>query len=453
MDAAVQEYIRSHLDEALRDLERLCNQPSVSAQNLGVDHCASLVRGMLEQAGMPALLLPTPGGGPPIVFGELGGASPRTILVYDHYDVQPPEPLDLWDSPPFQLTVRQGRAYARGVSDDKGCFVARLAAVRAWLRTRGRLPCAVKFILEGEEEVGSPHLGAFVEGHRGLLAADGCIWEGGGVSWEGQPQVTLGLKGILYVELEARGANRDVHSSYGGVVPNPAWRLAWALASLKDQRGRVRIKGFYDRVRRPSAGELALLRALPDEDEPLRQSLGLDAFLGGVRGYPFRRRYLLEPACNICGMEAGYTGPGSKTIVPSVARAKVDFRLVPDQQPEEVVRLLKDHLRERGFGDIQVVEASGHSAPARTPLDSPWVRLVSEAAREAYEVAPQLSPTIAGSGPMSLFTLTLGLQVASTAGVGYPENRIHAPNENIRLEDFQKAILHMAAILGRLGTE
>jgi acetylornithine deacetylase/succinyl-diaminopimelate desuccinylase-like protein len=284
-----------------------------------------------------------------------------------------------------------------------------------------------------------------------MLQAEGCLWEAGGVNWDGRPVVTLGLKGILFLELEVQGASRDVHSSYGGVVPNAAWRLAWALSSLKSRSGRVRIRGFYDRMRRPTPQELSMTRRLPDDDDQLRQSLGLDSFLGGARGFRFRRRYLLEPALNINGIESGYTGPGSKTIVPSVARAKIDFRLVPEQRPEEVVELLRRHLREHGFDDVQVKDTGSHSPPARTPPDSPWVRLSCQAAQEAYGQEPLLSPSMAGGGPMYYFTEVVGVPVTCTAGVSYPGNRIHAPNENIRLGDFRRGILDAAAVMELVG--
>lgn len=252
------------------------------------------------------------------------------------------------------------------------------------------------------------------------------------------------------MELVARGANRDVHSSYGAVVPNPAWRLVGALSTIKGPGERVRIRGFYDRVRRPTRLEREALRRLPREDTLLAESLGIQRFVRGVRGYAFLRRLYLEPSCSICGIWAGYTGPGTKTIVPAEARAKVDFRLVPNQRPEEVVALLREHLRVHGYGDIEVVEHPGGYAPARTPLDSPWVRLVAQAAHDAYGSPAVLVPTTPGSGPMAYFA-ERGLPVAMAAGVGYPESRIHAPNENIRLEDYQKAILHMAAILEAVG--
>ncbi|MFQ5861279.1 MAG: M20/M25/M40 family metallo-hydrolase, partial [Dehalococcoidia bacterium] len=432
MSLEVLRFVEAHLEETVEELRLLCRQPSVSAQRWGIEECARLVKELLEGAGLTAQLLPTPAEGYPLVYGELRGRSPRTVLFYNHYDVQPPDPLEEWTSPPFEPALRDGHLYARGVSDDKGHIIARLAAIRALKAVEGELPCSVKFCIEGAEEIGSPGFHQFVEEHQELLRADGCIWEGGGVNWQGQPLITLGLKGIQFVELECRTAARDAHSSYAPVVPNPSWRLVWALATLKDHQERVLIPGFYDDVQPPSAEELAAVEALPSEEEHLRTSLGLQDFLLGVKGADYRKRYLLEPACTICGLEAGYTGEGSKTIVPAWARAKLDFRLVPEQRPEDIVAKLKAHLAAHGFQDIVVRDLAGEPA-ARTPLSHPWVALVREAARDAYGLEPLLVPTMAGSGPMHSFTKTLGLPVAS-AGIDHPDSRLHAPNENVRLD-------------------
>ncbi len=434
----------------VEDLKRLCAQPSVSAHKQGIKECAALLVSMMEEAGLSARALPSPDPDYPIVFAERKGRSPKTLLFYNHYDVQPPEPLDEWLSPPFEPTVRGGKLYARGVSDDKGHIVARLAAIKAVIKADGELPCGVKFIVEGNEEIGSPGLMGFVEGHRELLRADACLWEGGGVDWEGRPNITLGLKGILYVELICRAANRDSHSSLGTVVPNPAWRLVWALNTLKDRNERILIPGFYEHVRPPTPPELKAVEALPPEDEELGKSMGVKEFVLGVKGTAWHKRHVLEPTCTICGIVSGYTGPGTKTVLPAVASAKVDFRLVPDQDGKDIVGKLKAHLSAQGFGDIEVKAREAGELPARTPMDSPFVALVRDTARDVYGVEPLLVPNMGGSGPMHVFTHGLRLPVAS-AGVDYPDNHIHAPNENIRLSDFYTGVKHLAAILDAFG--
>ncbi len=442
-------YIDQHLNDYVDQLVRLCRQPSVSAQGQGVVEAAHLLHDMMSAAEIRTRVVPVPRCDFPVVYGEMAGESPYTILFYNHYDVQPVEPLDLWTSPPFQPSIRDGRVYARGVSDNKGNIVARLAAIDAYRAVRGSLPASVKLCAEGEEETGSAHLLEFVRQHRDLLRADACIWEGGGQTWGGQPQVILGLKGILYVELEARGATRDIHSSWATVVPNPAWRLTWALRSLKGPDERILVPGFYAPAPPPPPAELDAVRAMPSEDAELANSLGLPSFIQGLSGFEFRRRHLLEPTCTICGLASGYGGPGSKTVLPSVARAKLDFRLVPDQRSEDILAKLKAHLANSGFDDVSVTELGGEE-PARTPLDAPFVRVASGTAREVYGKEPVLVPTMAGSGPMYAFTDILGLPTVG-CGIEYPDARPHAPDENLRIEDFRLGIKHIVSILGRFA--
>ena len=449
MDAAIQRYIEDHLPEYLDDLKRLCRQPSVAAQNYGVQECAQLTKQMLEDSGFSTQLLSTKDPRNLVVYAERAGLSTKRLLFYNHYDVQPAEPIGLWDSPPFEPTEREGRIFARGVSDDKGPLVARMAAMKAILAVRGELPCGVKFCIEGAEEIGSPGFVPFVEEHLELLGADACIWEGGGVNWNGNPEITLGLKGILYVELEVRSSARDSHSSYATVVPNPAWRLVWALSTLKDRDENILIPGFYDDVRKALPLELEAVARMPSEEENLKEELGLPRFLKDLEGESFRRRHLLEPTCTICGIEAGYTGEGTKTVLPSAARVKLDFRLVPNQRPDDILEKLKAHLATQGFGDLMVNYADGEN-PSRTAMDSPFVKLVSDTAREVYRMEPVIVPSLGGSGPMYCISKGLGLPIASS-GIGFPDDKIHSPNENARIEYFLKGIFHVAAILDAFG--
>ena len=309
---------------------------------------------MLRQRGFTVKIMPT--GGAPVVFAERSGKSPKTLLIYNHYDVQPPEPLELWLSPPFEPTLRDGMLFARGVSDDKGQLVSRLFALDALLDATGELPCNVKFIIEGEEETSSVHLHDFIESNQSLLAADACIWEFGGVDHREVPMQYLGLRGICYVELSAETAQSDVHSGLGGsIFPNAAWRLVWALNSLKGPDERIRIPGFYDSVRPPSQRDRQLMEALPEVAGEYRDRYGVDHFLKGlVDGVDLRIAEVFEPTCTICGLTSGYQGPGSKTVLPARASAKVDFRLVPDQFPQDVLKQLRAHLDAEGFADIHI---------------------------------------------------------------------------------------------------
>jgi acetylornithine deacetylase/succinyl-diaminopimelate desuccinylase-like protein len=443
-------YIRENLDKSMAELSRYCSQPSVAAQNWGLAECAALTAEMLEARGFSAEVIPT--GGAPVVYGERHGRSNKTLLFYNHYDVQPPEPLELWDTPPFEPALRDGKLYARGVSDDKGHLVSRLYAIDSLLACDGELPCNIKFIIEGEEEASSTHLKDFVLTHLEQLKADACIWEFGGVDHREVPIQYLGLRGICYVELSVETAKTDVHSGLGGsIFPNAAWRLVWALSTLKGENEHIRIPGHYDSVKSPSERDRKLMEALPETSEEYRTRYGVDHFLRGLSGgVELRIAEVFEPTCTICGLTSGYQGEGSKTVLPARASAKVDFRLVPDQTPEQVLKSLRLHLDHEGFSDVQVKFLGGEE-PARTDPDDPFVALVVETALPVYGVPMQIVPMSGGSGPNHAFVHDLHLPVVS-AGIGYPGSQGHAPNENIRLDLYLKGAMHIAWILKEFGT-
>jgi acetylornithine deacetylase/succinyl-diaminopimelate desuccinylase-like protein len=445
----VDRVITEGLGDSLAELSRLCAQPSIAAQGTGMQECAELVAEMLRTRGFTVQLLPTDGH--PVVFGGRRGRSDRTLLFYNHYDVQPPEPLELWESPPFQPAQRDGKLFARGVADDKGHILCRLAALDALLAVDGELPCNVKFVIEGEEEISSPNLPAFVHAHAELLAADACVWEFGRVNEAGIPLQYAGQRGICYVELSVSTARKDVHSGIGGsIFPNAAWRLVWALGSIKGPDGRVRLPGFYDAVRPATARDWELLAALPEVADELRTGYGLSGFVDGMTGGPaLRHAQVFLPTCTICGLTSGYQGAGSKTVLPARASAKIDFRLVPDQTPETVLRQLRAHLDAEGFEDVEVSFLGGEP-PARTDPDHPFLQLVAKAARDVYGVPQQTAPLSGGSGPMHVFIHVLGVPIA-TAGVSYPGAQTHSPNEHIVIDHFEKGIKHTARILGEFG--
>ncbi len=442
---AIDQYLSSHLDENIAELSDLCRLPSVSAQNRGLEETAGLAARMLEKRGFAVSVFPT--GGAPIVFAERKGRSPRTLLFYNHYDVQPAEPLELWESPPFEPTLRDGKLFGRGVSDDKGHFVNRLFAIDAILAAQGELPCGIKFLVEGEEEVSSEHLEEFVTGHKELLAADACVWEFGAVDNRGIPIQHLGLRGICYVELSVETANQDVHSGLGGsIFPNAAWRLVWALSTLKNEEERILIDGHYDRVIPPSARDLEYMGALPDNSQEYHDRYGIKKFLKDMTGgVDLRVAEVFQPTCTICGLSSGYEGPGVKTVLPAKATAKVDFRLVPDQKPAEILQGLRRHLDKHGFQDVQIKDLGSEPA-ARTDPDHPFVRMVVEAARDVYGAPMQIVPMTGGSGPNYIFIDALGVPVV-TAGFGYPGAQTHAPNENLILDHYLKAARHTARII------
>ena len=445
----IDRYIESHLDKSVAELSNLCAQPSVAAQNLGIQACAEKVAEALKARGFAVQIMPT--GGSPVVFAERAGKGDATLIVYDHYDVQPPEPLELWDSPPFEPTVRAGRLYARGVADNKGNFTSRLHAIDAILAAEGELPCNVKFIVEGEEEIGSVNLEPFVKENKDLLAGDVCVWEVGGVDHQNAPVQMVGLRGICYVELRVRTANRDVHSGTGGsIFPNAAWRLVWALNTLKDQDENILLPGFYDDVIPPTPREKELLAQLPDMVAYYREEFGLKGFLKDIEDpLELAIQAVYQPTCTICGLTAGYQGEGSKTVLPAEASAKVDFRLVPDQTPKQVLAQLRAHLDAHGFEDIEIVDLGGNPG-AKTDPDHPAVRLAVRAAEDVYDQPSRINPMIGGSGPNFIFQAYLGVPIISS-GAGDSDSRVHAPNESISLDLYEKAAKHFARILLLMG--
>jgi acetylornithine deacetylase/succinyl-diaminopimelate desuccinylase-like protein len=444
-------YIERHTGRALTWLERLCRQPSISAQGVGLKDMAQLVAKVMREYGLNVELLSTEGG-PPLVYGEIRGKGPHTLLFYNHYDVQPPDPLDEWTSPPFEPTRRDGKLFARGASDNKGDLPVRLEAIAALREVLGTLPLSIKFIVDGEEESGSPHFPAAVRRYKERLMADVCLSEGCGIDLKGTPSLVLGVKGLLYVELSAQAAQVDAHSAYAAVVPNPSWRLVQALSTLKGPDGRVALAGFYDAVRPLNAQEREALAAMPDESASLRQALGLETFIDGLEGYLWRERLYGAPTCNICGLTAGYAGPGAKTVLPAKARAKLDFRLVPDQDPQQVLGQLRAHLDRHGFTDILVQPIAAHIRPARTPVDDPWVQVAAQAAEAFYGRPPKISINSAGTAPMgSLVEEVVGALFFPPGGAGYEGSHIHAPDEHIRIADLTQATEMTALLLKRFG--
>ena len=446
--ASVDRYIHEHVGAWMAELKALCAVPSVSARHEAIQPCAELVAEMLARRGFDAHVTATDGGHP-IVLAHASGANPnRTVLFYNHYDVQPPEPLELWDSPPFELTERDGAVYARGSKDDKGELVARLAAIDALRAVTGGYPCNLTWLAEGEEEVGSPHLPGWAEKHEADLHADVAIWEEGQIDESGHPIVRLGARGLVYVDLSVETLTRDAHSGGANLLPNAAWRLLWAIASIKGPDGRIRIPGFYDCARKPTAAEEEMLARLPGTSGNFRAEYKLDRLLDGVTQV---ERAYFTPTANIAGFGAGYQGEGSKTVIPARAAAKMDFRLVPDQDPDDIVDKIRSHFRKEGFGDIKV-EVLGAQPPGVTDVNAPVVQLTAKVAEEVYGKPAIVVPLSGGTTPMYIFT-SKGVPVINP-GVGWgTRNRAHSPNEFMRLVDFENAARHIARLLARFAAD
>ncbi|MBO0780026.1 MAG: M20/M25/M40 family metallo-hydrolase, partial [Ktedonobacteraceae bacterium] len=433
-------YLDAHPDEGQQLLELITRQPSVAAQNLGIAEMADLVESLLSEAGFSTQRLQVPGA-PTAIYGELRGRSPYTLLLYNHYDVQPAEPLELWHTPPYEPTVRDGKLYGRGVSDNKGEIAARLAAIRALLASDGELPITLRWIIEGEEEIGSPHFEALAARYGELLKADGCLWEGSGFTDSGRPALSLGTKGLFYVQLDVQGTSVDAHSGNAAVLPSAAWRLVQALASLRTPEGRVLIPGFYDAVRSPSQGQLEALAGQEEREDQMKEMYGIERFVDGLSGVALRERSSFGPTCNIAGLLSGYTGEGTKTVLPSRAMCKIDFRLVPDQDPKDIYEKLRAHLNAQGYDDIQIT-VFGSAEPVVTPMDDPFVQRIMAIAQDYAGQPPSITPIVGGTLPLlGALRRHVGVPGLSAPGnAGYWGSGAHAPNEHIRLTDLQRAV-------------
>ena len=447
----MREQVDASKEELLGELNEFLRMPSISARaedNGEFRTCAEWVAGKLQEAGAEARIMETEGH--PVVYAEIG-EGPRTLLSYGHYDVQPPEPLDLWETGPFEPTVRDGGLYARGVADDKADVLARIQALRLYLREHGLLPFKLKFLIEGEEEIGSPNLASFIRANADLLSADACLWEGSMKDEAGRPMLFCGTKGMAYVELRARGASYDLHSMYGGIAPNPVWRLIQALRTIKDENGEITLDGLDGLAEEPSEKDLEAIDRIPFDDAALRGSWGVEALDRGLTGQEALREMLLRPTANIAGIKSGYTGPGAKTIVPSEAFVKMDFRLVAGQSPGPVLELIRSHLSRRGFDDIEVVDLHGVE-PAKTPVDSPVVDTALQTWRDLGHEEAIVYPTIGGSGPTSLMVAELGIPTIMTGNVANVESRLHSPNEWVSLDDYFETIGYFARFFERFAS-
>ncbi len=444
-------YLLAHRERLLEDYKDFLRQPSVAATGEGILEMAALVARRLASLGAEVQIVPTVEDAPPVVWAEIGEGD-KTLLIYNHYDVQPPEPLELWESPPFEPTIRDGRIYARGASDDKGELVTRIHAIEAWLATQGKLPFKIKWLIEGEEEIGSPHLHAWVERHQDWLRKpdgrplDGCLWEFGGFDEKGRFVLTMGVKGICYVELHAKGVDHDLHSSQAALAPNAAWRLVWALGTIKDASERILIEGYYDHVRPLTPQEEAVIAQMPFEEEEIKQKWGIREFVTGVSGLEAAKRLLFQPTATICGLSSGWEGQGTKTVLPARAVAKVDFRLVPNLTPELVLDLLRKHLDRHGFSDVEIKFLGGYRA-ALSDVNSPMVKAAERAAQRVYGQQPVKALLSPGSGPMYSLSEFIGGVPVVCAGIAHADTRAHAPNEHIILQNYYDGMRFIGVLI------
>jgi acetylornithine deacetylase/succinyl-diaminopimelate desuccinylase-like protein len=443
----VRAHVEANRETFLRTLLDYVSQPSVSATGEGVAEAAERAAELMRAAGMTAEALPTPGS--PVVIGHAEGRSATAphVLIYGHYDVQPPGPLEEWHSPPFEPQVRDGRVYGRGTGDNKGQHLAHLLALRTLAATRSGPPCPVTVILDGEEEMGSPNLPWVAERYRDRLAADVVLWSDGPVHESGRACVSLGVRGICTFELRARGASYPLHSgNWGGVAPNAAWRLVELLSTMRSPDGRVLVEGFHDDVREFTAAEREILDRLPvDVDEVLASigASGLDA--PADRG--FYERLAAFPTLTINSLSCLDAGE-HRTVIPNVAVAYCDVRMVDDMRSDRVYDVLRRHV-ERVAPDVEFVPGRSME-PSRTPLDTPYLDPILRGAAEGLGEEPLIVPALGGSLPLYVFTGLLGLPCYGVPLANVDEAN-HAPNENLELRRFYSGIVASAAILTRLS--
>jgi acetylornithine deacetylase/succinyl-diaminopimelate desuccinylase-like protein len=443
-------FILSRQDRFVAELKELCAIPCEASDKAALDAAARWCRDRLRAAGFADARELRLDSAPALVAGETGSGR-RTLVGVQHYDVQPAVPLELWKTPPYDPSVRDGAVYARGVDDNKGHLLLRIQAVEAHRAVFGELPIRVRFLIEGEEESGSPNLGKLLALEPKLTDADGALKEGGALDSAGRPQLSLGGKGILYCHFRVRTMSRDAHSGGATHYPNAAWRLAHAFATLLDERGRIQIDNFYDSVRQPTREELAMLERMPFDAEATRAVVGIDQFAFGRDDDEAKRASVFEPTCNICGIESGYNGPGSKTVIPCEATGKIDFRLVPDQDPAKIAELLRAHLDRKAFADVEFSAEEGEH-PYRGAADAPLVRAVAAVSEEAFGQPAVLIPSSGGTSPMWVVCNARRMPNV-TLGMGHPGAGAHAPNEHILLENYWRALRATARLYWTFATQ
>ncbi len=448
MSDALDRYIGENEKRFVDELRELCAIPSEAIDPEALDRAARWCIDRMSAAGCTTHEVRIDGV-PALAVGEAGDGR-RTLIAVQHYDVQPAVPLDLWTSPPYEPAERDGKVYARGVSDNKGHLLLRIQAVEAHRAVFGDLPIRLRFLIEGQEEGGSVDLHRLLEKEPGLVDGDGALKEGGAIDPEGRPSVSCGNKGILYVQLHVRTLARDAHSAGATHLPNAAWRLHAALATLVDSRGRILVEGWYDDVEKVPDAERERVAKLPWEAEEIRKVYKIKDFAWGRSEREARLASAFEPTANICGIWSGYTGSKTKTVIPSEAWCKIDFRLVPEQDPEKLAKALRAHFDRHGFTDVEVEAVEGERA-YRGAMDDPLVKAAAAVAEEAYGKPAFVVPNNAGTSPMWVISHRRRLANA-TLGMGHVGSAAHAPDENVILANYWRALRATARLYSEYAT-
>ena len=449
------DFINTNRDRYVEELKSYLAIPSISAlpqHQADVRRCAEWTADEMRRIGMQNVrLIETPGN--PVVYGDwLGAEGAPTILFYGHYDVQPVDPLNLWESPPFEADVRDGEIYARGAADDKGQVFMHFKAIEAHLKQNGRLPVNLRVILEGEEEVGSANLDNFVKGHKEELAADVVVISDSTMFDRGVPSITYGLRGLVYFQIDLRGTRSDLHSgSFGGAVANPALVLAQILSQMKDKGGRIKIPGFYDDVRALRDEERAEFKKLPFNETRYRKDLGAPK-LFGESGYTTLERVWARPTFEVNGPLSGFTGEGAKTVIPAVAMAKVSMRLVPDQDPDKIAQLFEAYVAKVAPKTVETKVTRMHGGkPWMTDFDNRFVQAAGRAIEKGFGKAPVFNREGGSIPVVATFQEILGLP-SVLFGVGLPDENAHAPNEKLDLGNFHGGIIASAYLYDEVAS-
>src|SRR5688572_9970817 len=451
---SVIDFINTNRDRYVDELKEYLAIPSISAlpqHQADVRRCAEWTAEEMRRIGLQNVrLIETPGN--PVVYGDwLGAAGAPTILFYGHYDVQPVDPVELWESPPFQATVRDGEIYARGSADDKGQVFMHLKAIEAHLKQTGRLPVNMRIILEGEEEVGSAHLDDFVKAHQAELSADVVVISDSPMFDRGIPSICYGLRGLVYFQIDLRGTKSDLHSgSFGGAVANPNMVLAQILTQMKDKGGRVKIPGFYDDVKELREEEREAWKRLPFNERRYAKELGAPK-LYGESGYSTLERVWARPTFEINGMISGFTGEGAKTVIPAVAMAKISMRLVPNQDPDRIAELFEAYVKKIASKSVEVKITRMHGGkPWMTEFDNPFVQAAGRAIEKGFGKAPVFNREGGSIPVVATFQEILGLP-SVLFGVGLPDENAHAPNEKLDLNNFHGGVIASAYLYDEIA--
>ncbi len=446
------QYVDENWGQMKAELAEICSYRSTASDSEGRLKTRQVIERLLEKEGLHPIEHKVEGGNNLLTAG-MSGKREDTILFYNHYDVvEAGDPAYWKNEKPFQLLEKEGKLYARGISDNKGPLLSRIHGVRAVKNVmNGILPVSVKFLLEGDEESGSPSMEKFAQEFKDefsrMVEADVCLWENGRIDGDGNPYIRMGVRGNCSYEMRVKTAAADTHGRMGAVIESASWRLIWALASLKGQDEKIRIEGFYDKILPETEEDRKVLQEFPYDEKKEKKALGISKFLDNASGEELKRRMYMEPSFSVCGLEAGEMYKGPRGIVPHTACARISFYLVADQDPQELTRQLRKHLDDNGFTDIELIPKGAAHRSVRTPVTHPMKKRICDAAKMVYDKPMVVELTQLGAGPACILRNVNPELPIIGIGPGNTHSNHHAPNENLSIEDYKNAVKHIIALL------